>query len=264
MYVGVTWGTRAPAKSTSDRLSAGGNDRHTSAAMLSICARHTRGGIYLCNYLTTQRAGGPAPCHVSTSQPSLSKGHRDYSLPNASWSQNLQDLYNKYQELTKNGDWKRLPSYNTSVHHREGDPMDGERENRLFTRNLDKDGVGLEYCMFYNKAEKRMVCIFQPGPYLEGPPGFLHGGCTATMIDSTAGGGAVCTVGPVFTANLNIDYRNPILLGSTAIADSTVEKVDGRKVYTRCTVRGHDDKVVYAEATGLFILTGLFIKSSNL
>uniref|UniRef100_A0A8C5Q0I3 Acyl-coenzyme A thioesterase THEM4 n=1 Tax=Leptobrachium leishanense TaxID=445787 RepID=A0A8C5Q0I3_9ANUR len=234
--------------------------------MLSICARHTRGGIYLCNYLTAQRAGGPAPCHFSTSQPSLSKDHRDYSLPNVSWSQNLQDLYNKYQELSKNGNWKCIPSCSQwrLVKSQVGDPMEGVRENRFFIRNLDKDGVGLECCMFYNKAEKRMVCIFQPGPYLEGPPGFLHGGCTATMIDSTAGGGAVCTVGPVFTANLNIDYRNPILLGSTAIADSTVEKVDGRKVYTRCTVRGHDDKVVYAEATGLFILTGLFIKSSNL
>ncbi|PIO23685.1 hypothetical protein AB205_0008140 [Aquarana catesbeiana] len=104
--------------------------------------------------------------------------------------------------------------------------------------------------MFYNQAEKRTICIFQPGPYLEGPRGYAHGGCIATIIDATVGTGTVYTYGPAMTANLNIDYRNPIPLGSTVIIDSRVEKVDGRKIYSSCQVRSHDDAVLHNEATG--------------
>ncbi|PIO16446.1 hypothetical protein AB205_0189420, partial [Aquarana catesbeiana] len=73
--------------------------------------------------------------------------------------------------------------------------------------NLDQDGIGFEYCMFYNEAEKRTVCIFQPGPYLGGLTGHTHGGCIATIIDATVGTGIVHSIGPAMTANLNIDYQ---------------------------------------------------------
>ncbi|XP_072283858.1 acyl-coenzyme A thioesterase THEM4 [Pyxicephalus adspersus] len=110
--------------------------------------------------------------------------------------------------------------------------------------------------MFYNQDEKRIVCIFQPGPYLEGPRGFTHGGCIATIIDATVGTGAVYNSGHAMTANLNINYKNPIPLGSTVIIDSRVDKVEGRKIYTSCQVRNHDDSVLHTEATGLFIKVG--------
>ncbi|XP_053550593.1 acyl-coenzyme A thioesterase THEM4-like [Bombina bombina] len=163
------------------------------------------------------------------------------------------NLYNRFLELSKDGSWKRIPSFNTTVHHMEGDIVEPRQEKRLFTRNLDKDGVGFEYTMFYNIAKKRMVTLFQSGPYLEGPPGFTHGGCIATIIDSTAGACVVCTYGSVMTANLNVNYRNSIPLGSTVIVDSQVDKVEGRKVYASCQIRSHDDALLHTEATALFI-----------
>ncbi|CAJ0947266.1 unnamed protein product, partial [Ranitomeya imitator] len=128
-------------------------------------------------------------------------------------------------------------------------PPEGGRITRLFTRNTEHDGAGFEYSMFYNADERRMICIFQPGPFLEGPPGFTHGGCIATILDSTLGAGAVYIAGPVMTANLNIDYRNPIPLGCTVIVDSHVEKEEGRKVYARGQIRSHDDQLLHTEAT---------------
>ncbi|PIO35864.1 hypothetical protein AB205_0161720 [Aquarana catesbeiana] len=190
------------------------------------------------------------PRYFSISSTCPVEGLRDFGLPNATWGPNLHDLYNKFLELSKTGLWKRIPSHNTIAHHLEGDPRETGIGKRMFLRNLDRDGVGFEYCMFYNKAESRMVCLFQPGPYLEGPPGYAHGGSVATIIDSTAGAGAVYTCGSVMTANLNINYLKPIPLGCTLLVDSHVEKIEGRKVYSRCHIQSHDGLILHTEATG--------------
>ncbi|XP_069806283.1 acyl-coenzyme A thioesterase THEM4-like isoform X2 [Dendropsophus ebraccatus] len=182
-----------------------------------------------------------------------SHGQRDYGLPNSTWNQHTRDLYEKYEELSKSGDWKRIPSYNWSMHHLSDEPPKDSQVTRFFTRNIDQDGLGFEYCMFYNKAEKRMICILQPGPYLEGPPGYTHGGCIATILDVTLGGMALHVFGQIMTANLNITYRSAIPLGCTVLVDSHMERVEGRKVFARGQIRSHDDQTVHAEATGLFI-----------
>lgn len=39
-----------------------------------------------------------------------------------------------------------------------------------FSRSLE-EGLGFEYVMFYNKVEKKMVCLFQGGLHLQGVPG---------------------------------------------------------------------------------------------
>lgn len=44
-------------------------------------------------------------------------------------------------------------------------------DTRLFLRAIDGDGDGFEYAMFLNTAQRRLLCLFQPGPYLEGHPG---------------------------------------------------------------------------------------------
>ncbi|NWJ11756.1 THEM4 thioesterase, partial [Crypturellus undulatus] len=77
---------------------------------------------------------------------------------------------------------------------------------RLFLRSIDVEGAGFEYAMFLNASERRVVCLFQPGPYLEGPPGVAHGGSIATIIDSTVGSCALFVAGRVMTAKLSIDY----------------------------------------------------------
>ncbi|XP_077321074.1 acyl-coenzyme A thioesterase THEM4-like isoform X1 [Lithobates pipiens] len=203
--------------------------------------------LFIPTQLLTARS---LPRYFSISSTCPVEGLRDFGLPNATWGPNLHDLYNKFLELSKTGPWKRIPSHNTIAHHLEGDPRETGIGKRMFLRNLDRDGVGFEYCMFYNKAESRMVCLFQPGPYLEGPPGYAHGGSVATIIDSTAGAGAVYTCGSVMTANLNINYLKPILLGCTLLVDSHVEKIEGRKVYSRCHIQSHDGLILHTKATG--------------
>ncbi|XP_040188409.1 acyl-coenzyme A thioesterase THEM4-like isoform X1 [Rana temporaria] len=215
----------------------------TGAMLYGLC-RIIRGGAAVCRH-TAATTGVQSDRQFSAAhQP------RDYSLPNPTWSPDTKRLY---EELSRDRSWRRLPSYKEFARSRQSISPEAERKTRLFTRNLDQDGIGFEYCIFYNEAEKRTVCIFQPGPYLGGFAGYAHGGCIATIIDATVGVGIAHGIGPAMTANLNIDYRNPIPLGSTVLIDSRVEKVDGRKVYSNIQVRSHDDAVLHNEATALYI-----------
>ncbi|XP_014381492.1 acyl-coenzyme A thioesterase THEM4-like [Alligator sinensis] len=182
---------------------------------------------------------------------------KDYALPNASWSQGMLNLYNEFVEKSKDGTWKRIPSYRHSLDHiPDSMKLEGEKvqkDTRFFLRNLDEEGLGFEYVMFLNPSEKRMVTVYQPGPYLEGHPGFTHGGSTAAMIDSTVGGCAIFVAGRVMTANLSIDFKNPVPLGSVVLVDSKVDRTEGRKVFLSCQVRSADGQTLHAEATALFI-----------
>uniref|UniRef100_A0A8C4KNC7 Acyl-coenzyme A thioesterase THEM4 n=1 Tax=Dromaius novaehollandiae TaxID=8790 RepID=A0A8C4KNC7_DRONO len=179
---------------------------------------------------------------------------KDYALPNASWSRDMLDLYDRFLAMTKEGLWKRIPSYNNVLDHIPGKALRGlpsrKKDTRLFLRSIEAEGVGFEYVMFLNSSEKRVVCLFQPGSYLEGHPGFAHGGSIATIIDSTIGSCAIFVAGRVMTANLSINYMSPVPLGSVVLVDSKVDKVEGRKVFLSCKVQSVDGGTLHAEATG--------------
>lgn len=186
--------------------------------------------------------------------------HKDWALPNPSWSKDLKLLFDQFMKKCEDGSWERLPSYKRrSTQESEDfktyflDPKLGEEERlsqaQLFTRGFE-DGLGFEYVIFKNNDEKRTVCLFQGGPYLQGVPGLLHGGAMATMIDVALGS---CTGGAVMTANLNINFKRPVPLCSVVVINSQLDKLEGRKLFLSCNVRSVDEKTLYSEATGLFI-----------
>ncbi|KYO33315.1 hypothetical protein Y1Q_0014863 [Alligator mississippiensis] len=144
---------------------------------------------------------------------------KDYALPNASWSQDMLNLYNKFVEKSKDGTWKRIPSYRHIIALTNSIKLEAEKprqDTRIFLRNLDGEGLGFEYVMFFNPAEKRVVTVYQPGPYLEG-------------------------------------YDGPILLGSVVLVDSRLDRMEGRKAFLSCQVLSCDGQTLHAEATALFI-----------
>ncbi|XP_045064301.1 uncharacterized protein LOC121542346 [Coregonus clupeaformis] len=97
------------------------------------------------------------------------------------------------------------------------------------------------------------VCVFQAGHLLEGPPGHVHGGAIATMIDTVTGTHATYLSGPVMTANLNINYRSPIPLCSTVLLNCSLDKKEGLKTFVSCQVTNTDGSKLHTEATGLFL-----------
>ena len=93
---------------------------------------------------------------------------------------------------------------------------------------------------------------FRLGPLFEGPPGLVHGGVTALLLDQLCGEAAAAGSSPGMTARLDLTYRRPTPLGDLS-AEAWIDHVDGHKT----TVKGHicdADGRPTVEAEGLFIL----------
>ncbi|KAM3825178.1 acyl-coenzyme A thioesterase THEM4-like isoform 1-T3 [Vipera latastei] len=181
---------------------------------------------------------------------------KDRAVPNPSWSQEMMKQFNRYMEMTKDGSWQKLPSYRSVYDHLpEGCREQGLQndQRRLFLRCITEEGMGFEYAMFLNISERRVAAVFQIGPYLEGPTGYTHGGAIATILDTTVGASAFYLTRRVMTANLNLNYKSPVALGSVVLVDSRVDKVEGKKIFVSGEIRSVDEQTLHAEATGLFI-----------
>ncbi|KAL8184728.1 UNVERIFIED_CONTAM: hypothetical protein K2H54_026423 [Gekko kuhli] len=197
---------------------------------------------------------------------SQSSNLTDYSLPNSSWSEDMMDEFKKFMEMCEDKTWRRIPSHRYLEKNISGkvwrgkvpqEEEEGEKkkETRFFCRNIDGEGLGFEYVMFFNQSEKRVVCIFQPGDYLESYAGLVHGGCIATILDNAFTACVVAVAGRGFVVNLNVNYKSPIRLGSVVLVDSKIEKMEGRKMFLSGQVRSKDGQTLHADATALLILS---------
>jgi acyl-coenzyme A thioesterase PaaI-like protein len=85
----------------------------------------------------------------------------------------------------------------------------------------------------------------------EGAPGCVHGGFIASAFDEVLGVAQSASGNPGMTANLSVDYRSPTPILRELSFRGWVERIDGRKIYTRGTV--HAGETLCAESTALFI-----------
>lgn len=98
----------------------------------------------------------------------------------------------------------------------------------------------------------RAWASFRLGPLFEGPPGLVHGGVTALLLDQLCGEAAAAGSSPGMTARLDLSYRRPTPLGELS-GEAWIDDVDGHKT----TVKGHicdAEGRPTVEAEGLFIL----------
>lgn len=87
-------------------------------------------------------------------------------------------------------------------------------------------------------------------PY-QGPPGFVHGGVSAMLLDHTLGV-ANAYAGPSgMTAHLGLDYVRPTPLFTDLLVTGRQVRVEGRKIWTEGTISAEGK--VCVRAKGLFI-----------
>jgi acyl-coenzyme A thioesterase PaaI-like protein len=89
------------------------------------------------------------------------------------------------------------------------------------------------------------------GSAYEGPPGHVHGGWVAAAFDEVLGFTQSLTGHPGMTGTLTIRYRRPTPLHSELRFRGTVERVEGRKIFTVGTV--HAGENLCAEAEAIFV-----------
>jgi acyl-coenzyme A thioesterase PaaI-like protein len=113
-------------------------------------------------------------------------------------------------------------------------------------------GDRLRVKYFRRQEDGHLVGKVWFGPGTQGPPGHVHGGSMAALLDEVMGTSAWISGHPVLAASIKIDFRNTIPLQTIAFFEGWVDTVSGRKVTTRSRLAGPDGKL-FAEGEGLFI-----------
>ena len=89
----------------------------------------------------------------------------------------------------------------------------------------------------------------------QGAPGLAHGGVIAAAVDEAMGFLIYLLAAPAVTAHLEVDYRKPVPVGARLDLETTVERIDGRKIYSVLT--GRIDGEVHVEARSLYLRVGV-------
>ncbi len=92
------------------------------------------------------------------------------------------------------------------------------------------------------------VCL---GAAYEGPPGLVHGGVSALLLDQLLGEAAAAGAAPGMTGTLTLRYRRGTPLGDLRL-EAKIERVEGWKSIVRGTIS--DAEGVTVEAEGIFVL----------
>jgi hypothetical protein len=87
-------------------------------------------------------------------------------------------------------------------------------------------------------------------PYT-GPPGTVHGGVVAMVLDELLGAVNACLGLGAYTGTLTVRYERPTPIGAELTFDAWVDRTEGRKVFTVGTISVGGD--VTARADGVFI-----------
>ena len=88
----------------------------------------------------------------------------------------------------------------------------------------------------------------------EGPPGLVHGGVVATLLDHVLARAVRAAGRGGLTATLTVTYRRPVPLGVALLATAELGAVDGRRTTAHARLVAEDDPgTTLAEAEGLFV-----------
>ncbi len=104
---------------------------------------------------------------------------------------------------------------------------------------------------FRRDSDSALVGRVWFGPWCEGPPGHAHGGSMAAVLDDAIGKIGWLSGHRVVAARITVHYRRLLPLGSDVMLEAMIEKIEGRKVFTKG--RLYDEGGAFAEAEGLFI-----------
>ncbi|BBX02417.1 thioesterase [Mycolicibacterium moriokaense] len=119
-----------------------------------------------------------------------------------------------------------------------GNPVIGIRNPMAPPLTIQRDEDGLVFTDFHL------------GAAYEGPPGHVHGGVSALVLDHVLGEVASNRATPRFTGSITLRYLRPTRLGPLH-AEARITRTDGIKAYAA----GHlaDDQGITVEAEGVFI-----------
>lgn len=130
------------------------------------------------------------------------------------------------------------------------DPFPAHVRARSFVSPTGDGRLRVAY--FRRLGDGRLVGRAWFGPGAAGPPGHAHGGAVAAVLDEVLGAAAWLAGHRALAANLTVDFRAMVPLGTDARFEGAIDRVDGRKIYLRARLTAEDGRLL-AEAGGLFV-----------
>ena len=126
-------------------------------------------------------------------------------------------------------------------------------------RNFGNSVVGLRNPFAAMRDEAKIVwndngasASFHLNALYEGPPGLVHGGVSALILDQLLGEAAAAGGGAGMTGRLTLHYRRPTPLGDLSM-EAWVESLEGIKTVVKGHIKDAEGNVT-VEAEGLFIM----------
>ncbi|MEU4547060.1 PaaI family thioesterase [Nonomuraea dietziae] len=102
----------------------------------------------------------------------------------------------------------------------------------------------------------RAEVVFRP--LHEGPPGAVHGGISAMILDHLLGQAVAAAGSAGMTGTLTVRYRRPVPYGTPLVATAEYTRTEGRKTWAEGRISLLDGESL-VEATGLFITPSAWI-----
>ena len=99
----------------------------------------------------------------------------------------------------------------------------------------NQDGMKLTFEQ--DDERRRIVGRFRIGARYQGGPGFLHGGIIATLLDEAMGKVNRFSKAPAVTAELTIEYMNPVRADEEILVEGWQADQNGRNFYPEAEIR---------------------------
>ena len=115
------------------------------------------------------------------------------------------------------------------------------------------EGDRVRIAYFRKPDEPQLYAKTWFGVKTMGPPGHVHGGAMAAALDEAMG--AVCWMNGhrVVAATITVTFAAMLKIQTETIMQAAIDRIEGRKVFTRATLTGPAGAVV-TTAEGLFII----------
>ncbi len=111
--------------------------------------------------------------------------------------------------------------------------------------------VGLKL-QFAVGEDNSVLCNAEVSNHYEGPPGYLHGGIIATLLDEAMSKANRANGVIAMTRQMQVEYLRPVPSATPFRIEGRVTQSEGRKHWSAARILSADGTVL-AESTGLFI-----------
>jgi len=124
--------------------------------------------------------------------------------------------------------------------------------------STDRADDRLRVAYFRRSSDDALVGKVWFGPGTEGPPGRVHGGSIAAVLDEAMGAAAWMRNWPVVAGQLSIAFNRFIPLGNVVAFEAWIDQLAPRtmQIKARLLAEGGEDQP-YAEASGTFVRISL-------